>query len=124
MARKAGVPIIPCLFDYEHKTVHFLKPFYPTSDTEKDMDTLWSFYKGVKGAKPEYSITGDRIRSEKWRVKSEEWKVKSEKAEGAKEAKKHALPFLKKDRWLQIIDPSAVGTVDIVKWGFNPTKKG
>lgn len=60
MARKAGVPVIPCLFDFEHKTVHFLKPFYPTEDTEKDLDTIWNFYRGVKGAKPEYSITGDR----------------------------------------------------------------
>jgi len=24
---------------------------------------------------------------------------------------------------LHIIDPSAIGTTDIVKWGFNPTKK-
>jgi hypothetical protein len=60
MARKAGVPIIPCLFDFEHKTVHFLKPFYPTDDAEKDLDTIWSFYSGVKGANPEYSILGER----------------------------------------------------------------
>ena len=60
MARKAGVPIIPCLLDYEHKTVHFLKPFYTTPDTEKDLDTIWDFYKGVKGAKPELSILGER----------------------------------------------------------------
>jgi len=24
---------------------------------------------------------------------------------------------------IQIIDPSAIGTTDFVKWGFNPTKK-
>ena len=60
MARKAGVPIIPCLFDFEHKTVHFLKPFYPTEDAEKDLDTIWNFYRGVKGANPEYSIEGTR----------------------------------------------------------------
>lgn len=60
MARKAGVPIIPCTFDYAHKTVHFLKPFYTTEDTEKDLDTLWDYYKDVKGANPEFSITGDR----------------------------------------------------------------
>jgi 1-acyl-sn-glycerol-3-phosphate acyltransferase len=28
IAQKANVPIVPCLFDYEHKTVHFLEPFY------------------------------------------------------------------------------------------------
>lgn len=60
MARKAGVPIIPCLFDYEHKTAHFLDPFYPSQDTEKDLDTLWNFYRDVKGANPEYSIVGER----------------------------------------------------------------
>lgn len=64
IARSAGVPIIPCLFDYRHKTVHFLPPFYPTSDTEKDLDTLWGFYKDVQGAKPELSISGGRIRSQ------------------------------------------------------------
>jgi len=60
MARKANVPIIPCTFDYEHKTVHFLPPFYTTDDTEKDLDALWNFYRGVKGANPEYSIAGSR----------------------------------------------------------------
>jgi 1-acyl-sn-glycerol-3-phosphate acyltransferase len=60
MARKANVPIIPCLFDYEHKTVHFLPPFYTTENTEKDLNTLWNFYKGVKGANEELSIKGER----------------------------------------------------------------
>ncbi len=60
MARKANVPIIPCLFDYEHKLVHFLPPFYTTENTERDLNTLWNFYKGVKGAKVEYSIIGER----------------------------------------------------------------
>jgi 1-acyl-sn-glycerol-3-phosphate acyltransferase len=62
MARKANVPIIPCLFDYEHRTVHFLPPFYPTSNTEEDLDTIWNFYKGVKGARPDYSILEHRNR--------------------------------------------------------------
>lgn len=60
MARAAHVPIVPCLFDYEHKIVHFLYPFYTTSDTERDMDALWAFYKDVKGANPEWSIRGNR----------------------------------------------------------------
>ena len=60
MARKASVPIIPCTLDYEHKTVHSLKPFYPTEDTEKDLDTIWGFFKGVKGARPEHGIEGER----------------------------------------------------------------
>ena len=60
IAKAANVPIIPCTLDFEHKTVHFMKPFYPSSDMEQDMDTIWDFYKGVKGAKPELSITGKR----------------------------------------------------------------
>ena len=60
IAKAAGVPIIPCLMDYEHKTVHFLKPFYPTDDAEKDLDTIWNFYRGVKGARPGKGIIGDR----------------------------------------------------------------
>jgi len=61
IARKAGVPIIACLFDYEHKEVRFLKPFYPTDDAEKDLDAIWDFFIGVKGAKAEGSITGKRM---------------------------------------------------------------
>jgi 1-acyl-sn-glycerol-3-phosphate acyltransferase len=60
IAKAAGVPVIPCLMDYEHKTIHFLKPFYPGDDAEKDLDTLWSLYRGVKGARPEYGIEGNR----------------------------------------------------------------
>lgn len=60
IARAAGVPIIPCLFDYEHKEVRFLKPFYLTDNAEKDLDTLWNFFDGVKGAKVEGSISGKR----------------------------------------------------------------
>ena len=60
IARKAGVPVVACLFDYEHKEVRFLKPFYPTHDAEKDLDTIWNLFDGVKGAKEEGSITGRR----------------------------------------------------------------
>lgn len=60
MARKAHVPIIPCLMDYAHKTVTFLPPFYPTDDAEKDLDYLWSLYRDVQGAVPKYGISGER----------------------------------------------------------------
>lgn len=60
IARKAGVPIVPCLLDYEHKQARFLPPFYPTTDAEKDLDTIWDYYQNVKGAKPERSISGKR----------------------------------------------------------------
>lgn len=60
IAQKAKAPIIPCLFDYGHKTVHFMKPFYTTSDSAKDLDLIWSFFDGVRGAKVEGSISGPR----------------------------------------------------------------
>ena len=60
IARKAGVPIIVCLLDYEHKEIRFLPPYYPTDNAEEDLDKLWSFYDGVKGANPERSISGRR----------------------------------------------------------------
>ncbi len=64
IARSANVPIIPCLFNYEHKVVQFLEPFYPTNDAEKDLDMLWSFFIGVKGAIAERSISGERMDNE------------------------------------------------------------
>ena len=64
IAKAAGVPIIPCLFDYEHKEVRWLAPFYPTDNIEADLDILWSNYQDVPGAKPEYSISGPRVSRE------------------------------------------------------------
>ncbi len=63
MAREANVPIIPCLFDFEHKVVHFMKPFMPTQDAEKDLDALWAIFRDVKGAVPENGISGERART-------------------------------------------------------------
>lgn len=63
MARAAQVPIIPCLFNYKSKTVDFLPPFYPTADTEKDLDTIWNFFRDVPGANPALGVSGQRTRS-------------------------------------------------------------
>lgn len=60
IARAASVPVIACQFDYEHKVVRFLPPFYLTDDAEKDLDHLWSLFDGIKGAKSEGSISGKR----------------------------------------------------------------
>ena len=61
IARAAGIPIIPCQFDYEAKEARFLAPFYLTSDAEKDLDALWLLFDGIRGAKDEGSITGPRV---------------------------------------------------------------
>lgn len=62
MAVKAGVPIIPCTFDFGHRVIHFHPPFHPTGDADKDLDTLWALYSSVKGANPEKGISGERAR--------------------------------------------------------------
>ena len=61
IARAAGIPIIPCQFDYAAKEVRFLTPFYLTDDAEKDLDALWLIFDGIQGAKKEGSITGPRV---------------------------------------------------------------
>lgn len=60
IAQKAKVPIIPCLFDYGHKTVHFMKPFYTTTDADRDLNLIWSYFDGIPGANSEGSISGKR----------------------------------------------------------------
>jgi 1-acyl-sn-glycerol-3-phosphate acyltransferase len=57
IARTAGVPIILCKFDWEHREVFFdPELFWPTKDEAADLDFLWNYYKGVKGCNPEQGI--------------------------------------------------------------------
>lgn len=55
IAKGANVPIVRVVFDFEHKTVGILEPFYSTEDKEADFKELRSAYKNVKGKIPEYS---------------------------------------------------------------------
>jgi 1-acyl-sn-glycerol-3-phosphate acyltransferase len=43
IAKGAGIPIIPCQFDFSSHEVRFLPPFMPTEDEKKDM-AIWSPY--------------------------------------------------------------------------------
>lgn len=52
MALGSNVPIVPIVFDYEHKAVRLLAPFTPTGNKEKDIAALQSLYKDVKGRHP------------------------------------------------------------------------
>jgi len=63
IARAANVPIISCRFDYAHKEVRFLTPFYLSDNAERDLDEIWNLFDGVKGAEEEGSISGKRISS-------------------------------------------------------------
>lgn len=56
IALRAGVPIIPCGFDFAKKEVIIGQPYYPSSDIEKDMGYLMKFYRNITGKKPELGI--------------------------------------------------------------------
>ncbi|MCI5083998.1 MAG: 1-acyl-sn-glycerol-3-phosphate acyltransferase [Saprospiraceae bacterium] len=56
IAKEANVPIILCQFDWEHKTVVFDTPFFPTDDKEADFAHIEDFFRGVKGYYPEKSF--------------------------------------------------------------------
>lgn len=56
IALQAKVPIIPVAFDYARKEVKLGNPFYPTGNSEEDIQFLHQFYVGVKGKIPEYSF--------------------------------------------------------------------
>jgi 1-acyl-sn-glycerol-3-phosphate acyltransferase len=53
IALKAKVPIIPVAFDFGKKTVAIGKPFYPSSNFEKDLEILLKHFEGVLGKIPE-----------------------------------------------------------------------
>lgn len=52
IAQGAKIPIIPIVFDYEHRAVRILDPFTPTGIKETDIAALQSLYKNVKGKYP------------------------------------------------------------------------
>lgn len=60
IARRANVPIIACVLDYEKKEVRFHPPFYPGDDPKADMDYIWDLFRDVKGAHRSRSISGER----------------------------------------------------------------
>ncbi len=57
IARKAGVPILLCAFDWENKIIHFEPQlFYPGTNEEEDMAFLWNYFKKYKGYAPEKGV--------------------------------------------------------------------
>lgn len=53
IAKKAGVPIIPCGFDFPKKEVVIGEPLYPTDDLEGDMQKFLTFYRKIGGKNPD-----------------------------------------------------------------------
>jgi 1-acyl-sn-glycerol-3-phosphate acyltransferase len=56
IARQAGVPIIPCGFDYSKKEVIIGSAFYPSQDVTADIDLLTTFFKNIRGKNPALGI--------------------------------------------------------------------
>ena len=59
IAKQARVPIIPCGFDFEKKTVIVGEPFYPTENIEHDMKAIIQFYGRIVGKNRELGITSE-----------------------------------------------------------------
>ncbi len=53
IAKGAGIPIIPCVFDWSLHEVRFLEPYYTGDDPEKEIAFLENLFRGVKGKNPE-----------------------------------------------------------------------
>lgn len=57
IAHKAKIPILPVVFDFEHKTI-FIKPLHYTSeDSTKDIAEIENVFRGIKGKHSEKSFT-------------------------------------------------------------------
>ncbi|MCU0368050.1 MAG: lysophospholipid acyltransferase family protein [Cyclobacteriaceae bacterium] len=56
IAKGAGVPIVPVGFDFAQKRIVLADPMMPTDNFDKDMDTLLSFYRQMKGKNPELGL--------------------------------------------------------------------
>ncbi|MEQ8471863.1 MAG: lysophospholipid acyltransferase family protein [Marinoscillum sp.] len=56
IAHRAGVPIVMVGFDFEHKTVEYKEPFYPTGDIDKEVEEIKDYYRSIKGKYPEKGV--------------------------------------------------------------------
>jgi 1-acyl-sn-glycerol-3-phosphate acyltransferase len=56
ISKATGIPVVPVGLDYKRKQVVIGPPLY-ASDIEKDMATLWNFYRNIRGKKPELGIS-------------------------------------------------------------------
>lgn len=52
----ANIPVVPVIFDGEHKVYRIHKPIYLSGNYEEDVETVLQYYRGVKGINPESGI--------------------------------------------------------------------
>lgn len=57
IAKEAGIPILPIIFDFEHKTFHIKKLVYLSDDVESEIERFETIYKGYLGKHPSKSFT-------------------------------------------------------------------
>ncbi len=53
IAKGAKIPVLPVHLDFGNKRFHFLDPFYPSDETEKDLAYIESLFVGIEGYRPE-----------------------------------------------------------------------
>ncbi len=56
IAHKANVPILIVAFDYGNKAVVLKELFRPTGDMDKDIEYIKSYYRTIKGKRPELGV--------------------------------------------------------------------
>jgi uncharacterized iron-regulated protein len=56
IAKKAGIPVIMCGFDFKKKEIIFAEPFYPGEDEAKDFKHIIDFFAPVQGYHPEQGL--------------------------------------------------------------------
>ena len=56
IAKKAGVPIVPAIFDYEHKKLILCEPFPLSDDVDEDVERLKAIFRPFKGKNPEDGV--------------------------------------------------------------------
>ena len=57
IAKGAGVPIQPIVFDFGKKEFRWLDLIYPTEDSKQDLEKIQNIFKGVQGWRPENSFS-------------------------------------------------------------------
>jgi 1-acyl-sn-glycerol-3-phosphate acyltransferase len=60
IAKKAGVPLVMCKFDFGNEgVVEFSEPYYLTDDIRADFDFIYRYFEGAVGLVPEKSFVYD-----------------------------------------------------------------
>lgn len=56
IARAANIPVLPIIFDFEHKTLHIKELVYLGENHREEIERFENIYKGIKGKHPQQSL--------------------------------------------------------------------